>query len=99
MHWSGALYRYDEVEFKMRSHYTRRYGASIFDPEIINQDWPLSYHDLEPYYDRFEKLVGASGQAGNIGGVPQKGGSPFEATRQNPYPNPPMKMPYAPALW
>jgi gluconate 2-dehydrogenase alpha chain len=97
--WSGALYRYDEVEFKMRSHYTRRYGASIFDPEITNQDWPLSYHDLEPYYDRFEKLVGASGQAGNIGGVLQKGGSPFEATRRNPYPNPPMKVPYAPALF
>ena len=25
-HWSGAYYRYDENEFRMRSHYTERYG-------------------------------------------------------------------------
>ena len=32
------------------------------------QDWPLSYDELEPYYDRFEKLCGTSGKAGNIKG-------------------------------
>ena len=33
------------------------------------QDWPVSYDDLEPYYDRFEKLCGTSGKAGNLNGL------------------------------
>ena len=99
IHWSGAYYRYDENEFRLRSHYTEKYGAKIFSDDLTAQDWPLSYAELEPYYDRFDKLVGASGQAGNLRGRIQKGGNPFEAPRQNPYPNPPMKVPFAAALF
>jgi gluconate 2-dehydrogenase alpha chain len=99
MHWSGAFYRYDENEFRFRSHYTQRYGAGIFGEDITPQDWPLSYAELEPYYERFEKLTGASGQAGNLRGKLQPGGNPFEAPRNSPYPNPPMRVPYASALF
>jgi gluconate 2-dehydrogenase alpha chain len=98
-HWSGAYYRFDPVEFKLRSHYTKRYGAGIFSDDITAQDWPLGYDELEPYFDRFDRLVGASGQAGNLKGVIQPGGNPFEPWRSNPYPNPPMKVPHAPALF
>ena len=98
-HWSGAYYRFDPVEFKLRSHYTKRYGAGIFSDDITAQDWPLSYDELEPYFDRFDRLVGASGLAGNLKGVIQPGGNPFEPWRSNPYPNPPMKVPHAPALF
>lgn len=98
-HWSGAYYRFDEVEFKLRSHYTQRYGSKIFSDEITAQDWPISYRELEPYYDRFDYLIGASGFAGNVRGVMQSGGNPFEPWRSRPYPNPPMKVPYAAALF
>ncbi len=49
VHWSGAYYRWDPVEFKLRSHYTQRYGARIFEDGITAQDWPLTYDELEPY--------------------------------------------------
>ncbi|KCB25324.1 putative gluconate 2-dehydrogenase flavoprotein [Bordetella hinzii OH87 BAL007II] len=98
-HWSGAYYRFDPTDFRMRSHYTERYGADIFDAELDCQDWPLSYDELEPSFDRFDYLIGASGQAGNLKGQRQEGGNPFEPWRSRPYPNPPMKVPYASALF
>ncbi len=99
VHWSGVLYRWDPVEFKLRSHYTKRYGAKIFSDDITAQDWPLTYDELEPYFDRFDRLVGASGFAGNLKGVLQPGGNPFEPWRSSPYPNPPMKVAHASALF
>jgi gluconate 2-dehydrogenase alpha chain len=98
-HWSGAYYRFDPVEFQLRSHYTKRYGAGIFEDGITAQDWPLGYDELEPYFDRFDRLIGASGFAGNLNGKLQPGGNPFEPWRSQPYPNPPMKVPYASALF
>ena len=84
VHWSGAYYRWDPVEFKLRSHYTQRYGARIFEDGITAQDWPLTYDELEPYFDRFDYLVGASGFAGNLKGAIQPGGNPFEPWRSRP---------------
>ena len=45
-----------------------------------------------PYYDRFDKLCGVSGKAGNLRGQKIDGGNVFEGPRQNEYPNPPMQM-------
>lgn len=99
VHWSGAYYRYDEEEWQLRSNYTKKYGAGIFDEELTAQDWPLGYADLEPHYDRFEYLCGISGRGGNIDGVKQPGGNPFEAPRKRDYPNPPMKVAHASAIF
>lgn len=98
-HWSGACYRFDPTDLKLRSHYTQRYGAGIFDADLAAQDWPLNYDELEPFYDRFDYLIGASGFAGNLKGQRQPGGNPFEPWRSRPYPNPPMKVPFASALF
>ncbi len=98
-HWSGAYYRFDPTDFKLRSHYERRYGMGIFAADLTAQDWPLSYDELEPYYDRFDYLIGASGYAGNLKGKVQPGGNPFEPWRSRPYPNPPMKVAHASALF
>ncbi|MCQ4159649.1 GMC family oxidoreductase [Roseomonas sp. GC11] len=97
-HWAGVTYRFDEVEFRLRSHYTQKYGASILEG-LTSQDWPVSYSDLEPYYEKFERLAGTSGKAGNLRGQKIVGGNPFEAPRQSEYPNPPMKVPFAAALF
>jgi gluconate 2-dehydrogenase alpha chain len=63
------------------------------------QDYPVSYAELEPYYDRFEYLCGVSGKAGNLKGSIQPGGNPFEGPRSRDYPNPPLAMTYGPALF
>ena len=54
------------------------------------EDFPVSYDELEPYYDKFEKLCGVSGKAGNLRGQKIDGGNVFEGPRQNEYPNKPL---------
>lgn len=63
------------------------------------QDWGVTYAELEPYFDRFEYCAGISGKAGNLRGVIQDGGNPFEGPRAREYPTPPMPMTYAPQLF
>ena len=45
------------------------------------EDWGVTYDELEPYYDRFEKLCGISGKAGNLRGQKIAGGNMFEGPR------------------
>ncbi len=47
--WARVSYRYSDFEFKAASH------------DGYGQDWPFSYKDLEPYYDRVESYIGVSG--------------------------------------
>jgi gluconate 2-dehydrogenase alpha chain len=54
------------------------------------QDWGITYAELEPYYDKFERVAAVAGKAGNIGGQIQPGGNPFEAPRAREYPLPPL---------
>jgi len=91
-HWNAAYWRYAPDEFRLRSRVIERYGAKFLPDNIAIQDWPVSYDDLEPHYDFFDKVVAASGKAGNLKGKLQAGGNPFEGPRQNEYPQPPMKL-------
>jgi gluconate 2-dehydrogenase alpha chain len=54
------------------------------------EDFPVSYDELEPHYDRFEKLCGVSGKAGNLRGKIIECGNVFEGPRQSEYPNKPV---------
>jgi gluconate 2-dehydrogenase alpha chain len=78
---------------------TEKYGAKAIPDTMTIQDWPLSYDELEPHYDRFEKLCGVSGQAGNLRGQLISGGNPFEGPRSEHYPNKPIKTAVAPAMF
>jgi choline dehydrogenase-like flavoprotein len=49
VHFTGVFLRFHEADFKARS----------FDG--VAEDWPISYRDLAPYYDKIEKEVGVSG--------------------------------------
>ena len=40
-------------------------------------DWGITWNEIEPYYTRADKLVGASGKAGNIRGKLIEGGNPL----------------------
>jgi gluconate 2-dehydrogenase alpha chain len=99
VHWGGQTWRHLPSDFRIRSHLTERYGASFIPAELSIQDWGVTYDEMEPFYDRFEYLAGISGKAGNLNGVIQAGGNPFEGPRRREYPLPPMQMTYAPTLF
>ena len=91
VHWNGHTWRWTDMEFKIRSMYEERYGKKFIPADMTIQDWGVSYKELEPYYDKFEKTAGISGKAGNVGGAIQEGGNPFEAPRKSQYPLPPLE--------
>ena len=99
VHWNGQTWRFLPTDFHLRSHLEERYGKAFLPDDMTIQDWPLSYDELEPCYDRFEKLCGTSGKAGNVRGQKQAGGNPFEGWRSSEYPTPPLKQPYGSTLF
>jgi gluconate 2-dehydrogenase alpha chain len=100
VHWNGQIWRFLPTDFQAKSHNQQRYGAkSVTDYDLTVQDWGITYEELEPYYDQFDKLCGTSGKAGNLNGAIQPGGNPFEGSRSAEYPNPPMAQTYAPTLF
>src|SRR5690242_14992686 len=60
--WARVSYRYSDFEFKAASR------------DGYGQDWPISYKELEPYYDRVENYIGISG---SYEGLPQLPDSRF----------------------
>src|SRR5205823_7644762 len=90
-HWGGQHWRYLPSDHATRSHIAERYGASAIPDDMTIQDWAMSYDELEPYYDKFDKLCGVSGKAGNLRGQKIEGGNVFEGPRSNEYPSKPMK--------
>ena len=99
IHWGALHWRFLPTDFRIRSVLTERYGAKAIPDTMTIQDWPVSYDELEPHYDRFEKLCGVSGQAGNLQGKLISGGNPFEGPRSEHYPNKPIKTAVAPAMF
>jgi len=89
-HWNGLHWRLLPSDLSLRSHVTARYGRSAIPDEMSIQDFGVGYDELEPYYDRFEKLCGVSGQAGNLRGQRIEGGNVFEGPRSDHYPNRPL---------
>ena len=49
--WGRQSYRLSDFDFKAASR------------DGFGEDWPISYADLEPYYDKVERFIGVSGQA------------------------------------
>ncbi len=91
-HWNGQTWRWSEYDPTLRSRHESRYGKTAIPREMPLQDWGTTYAELEPYHNLFEKLFGLSGKAGNIGGVLQAGGNPFEAPRRDEYPQRPLEI-------
>jgi gluconate 2-dehydrogenase alpha chain len=98
-HYGGLTTRFAPWEFEMRSRTTERYGEAALPEGSTIQDWGVTFDDLEPYYDVFERAVGVSGKAGNLRGAMLPGGNPFEGERSREFPLPPLKVPAAPALF
>ncbi|HUI95026.1 MAG TPA: GMC family oxidoreductase [Xanthobacteraceae bacterium] len=99
IHWGGLHWRFLPTDFRIRSALGEKYGAKAIPDDMTIADWPVSYAELEPHYDRFDKLCGASGQAGNLRGRTVAGGNPFEGPRSDDYPNKPIKTGLGPAIF
>jgi glucoside 3-dehydrogenase (cytochrome c) catalytic subunit len=56
--WARESYRYSDYEFKPASR------------DGFGEDWPLSYADLEPYYDKVESTIGVSGSREGLDQMP-----------------------------
>jgi gluconate 2-dehydrogenase alpha chain len=91
-HWNGHTWRWSEYDPILRTRYESRYGKSAIPADMPLQDWGTTYGEMEPYHDLFEKLFGLAGKAGNIQGVIQPGGNPFEAPRRDEYPQKPLEI-------
>lgn len=74
VHWTGWLLRMTENDFRPRTVNGDLPGASL-------ADWPITYRELEPYYDKVEWAFGVSGKAG---------ANAYEAPRRRGYPCPPL---------
>ena len=71
----GAMaWRFMEQDFRLRSTYGAVEGSTL-------EDWPISYQDLEPFYEKAEWEIGVSGDdSANV----------FRAPRRRPLPMPPL---------
>ncbi len=71
-HWLGTCLRHIPSDFAMFS----RYGVAA--------DWPLTYDDLEPWYQAAEEELGVAGDSDED----------FGSTRSGKYPLPPLPLTY-----
>jgi len=56
VHMSGFFYRLKPVDFRQLTLLGKVDGANVV-------DWPISYAEFAPFYDRAEELMGVSGNA------------------------------------
>ena len=57
-HWGRIALRFAPVDFKSRSN------------DGMGDDWPISYEDLAPYYDKVESYIGVFGTKENVASAP-----------------------------
>jgi choline dehydrogenase-like flavoprotein len=70
----GAMaWRYMPQDFRLRSTYGDIEGSTL-------ADWPITYDDLEPFYEKAEYEIGVAGDYSN---------NPFGGPRKKPFPMPP----------
>ncbi|MEM7196441.1 MAG: GMC family oxidoreductase, partial [Pseudomonadota bacterium] len=72
LHYEGEAHRFPEHAFRSKSLYG--WGT----------DWPIDYHQLAPYYDQAENILGVAGKPGN----------PFRPEPEN-YPTPAHPLSYS----
>ena len=72
MHWGGVTPRFSPEDFRVKSQYG------------VGHDWPVSYDELEPFYQEAEQRIGVAGEQG-----------PTELDpRSKPFPMPALPLTY-----
>jgi choline dehydrogenase-like flavoprotein len=57
-HWGRIALRFAPIDFKSRSN------------DGMGDDWPLTYEEIAPYYDKVESFIGVFGSHENISSAP-----------------------------
>ena len=70
--YQGLSWRFHPQTFRLKSLYGPITGSTV-------EDWPITYDDLEPYYERAEYDLGICGETPPVG-----------PPRRKPYPMPPL---------
>ena len=80
VHYGAVSFRYRPEDFRARSYWGSLPGADIV-------DWPFTYDEMRPYYDKVERLIGVAGGQMREDGRP---GHPVPGAewRGDPYPMP-----------
>ena len=99
VHWNGQLWRASPEDLRFRSHIEERYGKKFISDDMLVTDYPVSFDELEPHFDHFEKVCGVAGTAGNLRGELREGGNPFEGARSDEFPNKPLPPIYGAQLF
>lgn len=102
LHWSGVHFRVDPMELRMRSHYEERYGKNFIPEGMTIQDFGVTYEELEPFFDKAEKVFGTSGTAWSVRGKvigEGKGGNAFAPDRSDDFPLPAQKRTHSAHLF
>ena len=99
VHWNGQLWRASPEDLRLRSHIEQRYGKKFIPEDMTIQDYPVTFEELEPHFDHFEKVCGVAGTAGNLRGTIKAGGNPFEGPRSDEYPSTPLPSVYSAQLF
>ena len=58
IHWNAGCFRWAEWDFRERTL------------EGVEQDWPLTYAELAPFYSYVEKMIGVTGSRENLAVLP-----------------------------
>ena len=74
MHFTANFWRFRPIDFNEHSVLGDIPGASL-------ADWPITYDDLEPFYEKAEWEIGVSGDDST---------NPFKGARRKPLPMPPL---------
>lgn len=80
VHWNGVTFRWTPYDMEIYSQTVERYGEEKIPEDCTIQDWGVDWDTIEPYYDKFEKTLGISGEE-----------NPLGAPRSDQYPTPPLK--------
>jgi choline dehydrogenase-like flavoprotein len=58
IHWNGVCLRFSERDFRERTY------------EGVEDDWPITYAELAPYYSYVEKMIGVTGSREGLAVIP-----------------------------
>ena len=76
--YGAQAWRFMPADFRMASTYGIPHGSSL-------ADWPITYDDLEPFYDRAEWELGAAGDGSALlDKIPRRRGYPLPPVEPNP---------------
>lgn len=58
LHWGRLSWRFSDLDFKAKTH------------DGWDEDWPISYDEIAPYYDKAEEWIGVSGNQDKLWYLP-----------------------------